>query len=246
MQDPHVLSFLAVRRALGLLGLILPAALYAYARLFGYGMQPSISEFYHTHMGDFVVGCLVAIGVFLVSYLGYERQPGEMFSDRWVARAAGAGAIGVALFAVVPPVPEACPPGAVFTTDAGATVTCPIQGFVRHWSEYAWLHFASAAIFFLALAVFCFFLFPRGDLTPEGKVDWSAPKNRLYFVCGTALLVSIAFLGLYALVGPETKAALRAYNYVFWWETVGVMAFAISWLAKGKIVAGVSNLLPGA
>jgi hypothetical protein len=245
MQDPQVLSYLAVRRALGLLGLALPGALYAYARLFGYGMQPSISEFYHTHMGDLLVGCLVAIGVFLISYQGYPRQPGEHLSDRWVARAAGLGALGVALFSVVPPDLEACPSGQSFVTEAGRTVTCPVQGLVTHWARFAWLHFAWAALFFLALAVFCFFLFPRGDTTPEGKVDWSASKNRLYFICGTALLLSILCLGIYALLGPEARAALRARNYVFWWETVGVVAFAISWLAKGKIVAGVMGLLPG-
>jgi hypothetical protein len=245
MPDPQVLSYLAVRRALGLLGLILPGVLYAYARVFGYGMQPSVSEFYHTHMGDVLVGCLVAIGVFLVSYLGYPRQPGEHLSDRWVARAAGLGALGVALFAVVPPNPAACPPGQSFVTDAGRTITCPIQGLVAQWTHYPWLHFASAALFFVSLAVFCFFLFPRGDKTPEGKIDWSTAKNRLYFACGTALLLAIAFLAAYAVAGAETKAALRAHNYVFWWETVGVLAFAISWLAKGKIVAGVMGLMPG-
>ncbi|MDH3263063.1 MAG: hypothetical protein OEM24_03605 [Paracoccaceae bacterium] len=247
MHDPQVLSHLAVRRALGVLGLALPAMLYAYARVFGYGMQPSISEFYHTHMGDLLVGCLVAIGVFLISYLGYPKQPGERLSDRWVARAAGLGALGVALFSVVPPDLAACPPGTSFEVigDAARTVTCPIQGLVTQWAHYSWLHFASAALFFLALAVFCFFLFPRGDCAPDGKIDWSAPKNRIYAICGTALLLAIAFLGLYALLGPEAKAALRARNYVFWWETVGVVAFAVSWLAKGKIVAGVVGLMPG-
>ena len=58
-QEADVMSYLAVRRALGLLGIALPLALYAYARPFGYGMQPSISEFYHTQMGDVVVGSLV-------------------------------------------------------------------------------------------------------------------------------------------------------------------------------------------
>ena len=68
----------------------------------------------------------------------------------------------------------------------------------------------------------------------------------LYLACGIALLVSIAGLLYYALAGAETKAALRARNYVFWFETLGVVAFAISWLAKGKIVQGVANLVgPG-
>lgn len=72
--DAPVPSHLAVRRALGLLGLALPASLCLYARPLDYGMQPSIPEFYHTRMGDFLVGCLVGIGIFLIAYKGYPQQ----------------------------------------------------------------------------------------------------------------------------------------------------------------------------
>ena len=68
-----VLSYLAVRQCLGLLGLSLPVSLYLYARVFGGAMQPSISEFYYTSMGDWLVGTLCAIGVFLFAYKGYAR-----------------------------------------------------------------------------------------------------------------------------------------------------------------------------
>lgn len=235
-DDPQVMSYLAVRRALGLLGLALPVALYAYARLFGYGMQPSISEFYHTHMGDVLVGSLVAIGVFLIAYKGYPRQPGEAFSDRWVATIAGLGAIGVALFSAVPPTLTECPADAIYPPEG-----TPIQGAVTHWCSFAWIHFASAAVFFICLAIFCFRLFPRGDTHPDGSIDWTTAKNRIYFVCGVAILVSIAALLVYALVGDGAKEALRRFHYVFWWETVGVIAFAISWLTKGKIVQAVTG-----
>jgi hypothetical protein len=243
--DARVLSYLAVRRALGFLGLLLPAALYLYARVLGYGMQPSISEFYHTHMGDFLVGCLVAIGVFLIAYKGYPRQPGESFSDQWVSTIAGLGAIGVAFFPVVPLDLAACPPGGVFpiVADTPRDLTCPIQGFVTHWTHFAWIHFASAAVFFLCLAVFCFFLFPKGDLKPDGSIDWSAPNNRVYLICGSLLVASIVFLGLYAVLPASAKATLGGFHYIFWWETVGVVAFAISWLTKGKLRKGVVELI---
>lgn len=244
--DARVLSYLAVRRALGLLGLILPGALLGYAVLLGYGMQPSISEFYHTHMGDFLVGCLIAIGIFLIAYQGYPRQPGEALSDRWVSTVAGLGAIGVALFPVVPPDLAACPPGASFgvvETDPLRTVTCPVQGFVRHWTAFAWIHFGSAAVFFLCLAAFCFFLFPKGDRTPDGRIDWRAPNNRIYLICGILIVASIGFLGAYAVSPSQTQMLLGSYNYVFWWETVGVVAFAVSWLTKGKLRHGIATLM---
>lgn len=246
-QDPHVLSYLAVRRALGILGLALPVVLYVYARFLGYGMQPSISEFYHTHMGDYLVGSLVAIGIFLIAYLGYPREDGELLSDQWVSTIAGLGAIGVALFSVVPPDLLACPPGQVFPGIGTPPydVTCPIQGFVTHWTAFAWIHFASAAVFFVCLAIFCFVLFPKSHKKPDGSIDWQAPNNRVYLICGCAILLSIVMLTLYALVGNDTKDSLARHNYVFWWETVGVIAFAISWLTKGKIRKGVVELVTG-
>lgn len=245
-DDARVLSYLAVRRALGLLGIVLPAALYVYARLLGYGMQPSISEFYHTHMGDFLVGCLIAIGIFLIAYKGYPRQEGEALSDQVVSTVAGLGAIGVAMFPVVPPDLLACPPGAAFSvadTDPVRIVTCPVQGFVTHWTAFAWIHFASAAVFFVCLAIFCFFLFPKGDLRPDGRIDWKAPNNRIYLICGILILASIGFVGAYALSPPETQALLGRHNYIFWCETVGVVAFAVSWLTKGKLRRGIAELV---
>lgn len=234
--DPDVLSYLAVRRALGLLGLALPIMLYVSARPLGRPMQPSISEFYHTAMGDVLVGCLTATGVFLLSYLGYPRQSGETLSDRWVARAAGLGVLGVALFPVVPPGFAECTPGAAF-------VAGPVQGFTGHWCAYPALHALSAATFFVAMMLFCFFLFPRGDRKPDGSIDWSTPRNRLYLACGIALAVSILSLAAMMLAGDETQAALNARNVVFWGETLGVFAFGISWLAKGRIVEGVRALI---
>jgi hypothetical protein len=232
---PEVISFLAVRRAVGLIGLALPAALLIYAALVPNGMRPSISEFYHSHMGDVLVGSLVAIGVFLITYKGYDPEDDEVITDNLIANIAGFTVIGVALFPTsVYPMPDpACP----FPPE-----TWPTQGIYFHWcSRIESIHFVSAAVFFLMMAVFCLYLFPRGDRTADGRIDWSGGKNRLYLICGIALLASIAGLLYYAFLGDQ--AALSAWNYVFWFETLGVVAFAIAWLAKGKIVQGMTNLV---
>jgi hypothetical protein len=42
--------------------------------IFGIGLQPSMSAYYHTGMGDVFVGTLCAIGVFLLSYRGNENK----------------------------------------------------------------------------------------------------------------------------------------------------------------------------
>jgi hypothetical protein len=243
-EDARVLTFLSVRRALGLLGLALPASLLVYAWLLGYGMQPSISEFYHTHMGDILVGCLVAIGIFLICYRGYPRREGEFLSDRWVSTLAGIGVIGIAIFPVAPPDAAACAPGAVLSGPTGA-VACPALGFSAHWKGFAWIHFASAALFFVCLALFCFFLFPKGHSKADGSIDWRAGNNPVYLVCGTALALAILFLGAYPFAAVETQDWLDGYGYIFWWETLGVLAFAISWLTKGEMLAGISPIGPG-
>lgn len=40
---------------------------------------------------------------------------------------------------------------------------------------------------------------------------------------------------------PRTSLA-AAGNFVFWFETLGVFAFATAWLTKGNIIGGVANL----
>jgi hypothetical protein len=244
-DEPQVLSYLAVRRFLGMLGLSLPLLLILYALLRG-AMQTSISGFYHTHMGDVLVGILCAIGTFLVAYQGYPRKPGERLSDRWVSTIAGIAAIGVALFPTTAP-EGACPPGERFSVqsedEALLEYLCSVQGLI----EYpAWLHVTSAAVFFGCLAIFCLFLFPKGHRHPDGRIDWTTAENRAYLVSGIALVASIValvFYGLQAWREGSVSEALDAYYWVFFWEAVGVIAFAISWLIKGDTIQGLRSLL---
>ncbi|MEM7473318.1 MAG: DUF998 domain-containing protein [Pseudomonadota bacterium] len=233
-QDARVFSHLATRRAIGLLGMALPIVLYIYARQTGAGMQPSISDFYNTAFGDYLVGSLVAAGFFLISYKGYARLPGERLSDRWVATLAGLGAIGVALFPTTPAPLKSC-------TGTGALGSGYIpQGFTFHWEHMQYLHFGSALLFFICLAIFCLRLFPK---TPDGQVDYKRDEHPIYLACGIAIVVSIVALIPTGFVSCAVTADLNALNYVFWVETLAVFAFGISWLVKGKAIAGVLSLL---
>lgn len=231
----EVLSCLAVRRAIGLLGLFLPIMLYIYARPLGFGMQPSISDFYHTYMGDVLVGSLVAIGVFLISYRGYPRQPGELFSDRWVSSIAGISIILVAIFPVGAPDLAACPPGQSFWTVKARTILCPTQGISAHWEQFSWFHFTAAMVFFVCLACFSLYLFPKGNTRPDGWPNWSSRENQIYLLSGIVLLATLTALGVYVVVTDETKEMLSQKNYIFWCETIGICAFSIAWLTKGQI-----------
>lgn len=126
-----VISYLALRKIVGVLGLGLPFIVSLGAALvFHQDLQDSISAYYYTGTRDVFVGLLFAIGVFLLSYRGYERK------DSIAGNVACAGALGVALFP---------------TTSPDADHATPI-GVV---------HYTFAALFFLTLAYFSLFLFTK-------------------------------------------------------------------------------------
>lgn len=216
-KNQLVQSFLFVRQAIGIIGFSLPIALLL-STLFGVKMQTSISGFYYTQMGDVLVGALCAIGIFLLSYKGYQPQQGERITDKIAARIAGISAIGVALF----------PVGAAAELTTGFTFHNPL------------IHYICAGIFFVSLAGFCIFLFTKGDRTAAGKIIWTT-RNTNYVACGCVILLAITALTIY-FVQPAKQFARDQYNYLFWWETLGVLAFAISWLAKGQTLANIGNM----
>ena len=86
-----VISYLTVRRAVGLVGIALPFVLVLGGLFYEVDIQRSISDYYHTVKRDIFVGSLCAVGVFLICYKGYD------WWDAIVGRVAGIAAIGTAL-----------------------------------------------------------------------------------------------------------------------------------------------------
>ena len=225
-----ILSYQALQRLLGGFGFALPVVLLIYASFAVQGLQPSISDFYYTAMGDVLVGILSAIGVFLLCYRGYEKLPGQWLSDRQVSFTAGVAALGVAVF----PVHRLGQPSCNL-----AEVGCITFG----WSVHPdWFHYGSAAVFFICLALFCLVLFTRGDRTAAGSILWTT-RNIFYTVCGGLIVLSILAMVPYVMGNEQTRALLASYNYLFWWETLGILAFAASWLRKGKAAESVAQVV---
>src|SRR3989304_3888454 len=130
-----IISYLTLRKTIGLLGTALPFVLSLGALiLFQTGIQSSISSYYHTDMRDVFVGTLCVIGVFLLSYKGYER------TDDIAGDLGCVFAVGVALFPTAP--------------DSTASSVDRLIGYVHH---------AFAALFFLTLIYFSLFLFTKKD-----------------------------------------------------------------------------------
>lgn len=86
------LDFLAVRKAVGLVGAALPVALLLGGLLLFGVFEPSISEYHGSGMRDVFVGLLCAVGVFLVAHRGHGAQ------DWYASQVAGAAALLVAVF----------------------------------------------------------------------------------------------------------------------------------------------------
>ena len=88
-----IVSYLAMRRLIGILGIALPiiVVMGGLAEAQPY-VQGSISGYYYTNMRDLFVGISSGVGLFLISYKGYEKI------DDIVARMSGAFALGMIIF----------------------------------------------------------------------------------------------------------------------------------------------------
>lgn len=200
-------SYLFLRRAIGLIGIALPAVLIiGKVLLDGGGPLDSISNYYYSDMRGVLVGSMSAVGVFLLSYRGYGLV------DDITGDVAAVGAIGVALFP-----------------------TTPFVGTPSHTAQViGTVHIASAALFFTALIVFCFFLFTKSDTTnPTGR---KRVRNWVYVTCGVIILVCMILVGV---VQVALHVGVGSPHWVLWLETGAVMAFGIAWLVKGEtLLAG--------
>jgi hypothetical protein len=139
LKDPVVMNYLQLRKAVGIIGFVLPLVLvFGNMILEGAGIQPSISSYYYTDLRNVFVGSLCAIGVFLLACKGYDRR------DEIAGYLACVFAVGAALFPTTPDAP---------VTGAGKLI-----GLV---------HLTFATLLFLTFVYFCFGLFTStaGDPT---------------------------------------------------------------------------------
>ena len=208
-----VLSYLALRKAVGFLGIALPIVIILGAILIGdcSGLQASISDYHNTAMRDVFVGILCAIALFLFAYSGYDKL------DFWMAKAAGLLGFFVA----------------IFPDDPDATNTCTIKCLQNIPTWMSTFHFISAVTFLLILAYFSIFLFTKTGgkpITPEKK-----KRNIIYRICGYTIITCLVILALYFAI-PALKEKFSAYSPVLIFETLALWAFGFSWVVKGEFI----------
>lgn len=220
-QSPDDLSNRIERVIIGFVGLALPVLLYIIAAwrpqsaATRWQLLPSISAYYYTGATAIFVGLLATLAVFLFAYQGYDNQWHAL--DVIAARIAALASVLVAFF------PTGVPQGYI------------IPPWWRPWMEH--VHAVSAAILFASFAFFALFLFRRTDpndasvRVPSSDKQW---RNRVYLVCGIAIVIAIAWAAIVGLLN-KTLAAGRSDRPIFWPECMALVSFAISWLVKGRV-----------
>lgn len=213
-DDPRLISYSYLRKAVGFLGLFLPIILFLGLRFIANctDVQHSISDYYHTQMRDVFVGVLCAIALFLYCYKGYEDDK----RDNIAGTLASFFALGIAFF----------------PTSFDGDSSCGIIPAIKNPKYISTLHFIFATAFFLVLAYFSLKLFTLGNSDTKEKQI----RNKIYLMCGFIMLACIGLIALYFFYLEDKYPNLKNYDPVFWLETIALWAFATSWLVKGELI----------
>lgn len=225
-NDHLLISYLTLRKTIGWLGILLPVVLFignfliSYLTDFENGCNPyksSISHYYYTRLAEIFTGTLCGVSLFLFSYNGHPKKPGEKgLSDRFLSILAASFALGVVFF----------------PTSSASLIPCNIRSFVSS-SITGGIHLTSATFFFLTLAYMSYFNFTKtsGDITPQ-----KLKRNKIYRICAIAMVLSLLGCALYIFVLEGKFTWLDYIHPVFCFEATALLAFGFSWLTKGEFL----------
>ena len=204
--DRYVRSYLAMRVAVGALGIALPLALVLGEPLLFDG-QPfprgSLSAYYYSGVRELFVGSLCAIGVFLLTYKVAERSRENVLSI-----CAGIAVTVVALFPTGRP-------------GIGVTPT-PLQNLLGETTVER-IHFVAAAVFIGSLAVISYYF---AKPPPESGRRSPSFWRKYHLTCAGVIVAALALAAVAGITSQPDKGLLIA-------EAVAIWAFGASWFMKG-------------
>ena len=207
-----ITSYMRLRQLIGHLGIFMPLLCFLFGLICGHWpLQDSISAYYYTNVRDLFVGILVCVGLFLVTYKGYE------LIDNIITTISGIASMGIAAFPCWAP--------EVVGQRVGLLQLDPSVSYI--------VHGVCALCFFILLAVNSLFLFTKTN--PDKQMtEKKKQRNMVYVVCGVIILIALAGLVLSVIFGE--KWGLSSFKLMFIFETVMLVAFGISWLVKGELI----------
>lgn len=243
----YVISYHSIRRLIGILGLLLPFLCWGVnsfvnsldllndgrfvdlSQSSAYvprgNLKSSISHFYYTASGPIFTGILITVSIFLFCYKGYPVQKNKdawyWLTDNRVATFAAICALGIV----------ALPTGSEEKIEDNIHIYVASAGAGR-------IHLSFAALFFLAMAVFCIINFRRHpDEKKKLKTD---REGKLYLVCGLGMIISLILLAIYSFSSLQT-ATWMPYCFVYVMETLMLIFFAVAWLVKGRTIPALNK-----
>lgn len=212
-----VISYLIIRRAVGILGIALPFILLLGTWIIGncHHIKGSVSAYYYTIMGNCLTGVLCGVALFLFAYKGPKLK--SRISPNLTSNIACIFALGTAFF------PTNCDHICNY-----CNILCRDDSPVSNT-----VHYFSAAIFFITLTYISIFQFTELD---PGKTFTSQKRkrNKIYRTCGYIMAVSVIFIP--ALKITAVHEALIHYKPEFLLESIALCSFGVSWLVKGETI----------
>lgn len=211
------LSYLALRKWLGILGLLLPVLIWIFN---GFMLKSSISHFYYSHASVIFTGFMITFGIFLIFYPGRIDET-DKISDNWITTIGGIGAILTALI----------PTAFCSEFDEPIKITkelctfCDGNGLTIHYVHnnkiLGTIHLISAASFLALMGYMSYWRFTKGNTTPKMK--------NFYRFCAFMVWIPLVILAIEFALGVH----LTKYD-VFIMECVALGFFGLAWLVKGK------------
>ena len=208
-----VLSFIAQRRVIGVLGVSLPLVVMIGGwQSSGQTVRDSVSAYYHSNMRDFFVGVLAMTGIFLMSYRGHDRR------DRILTFFSGLFALGVATFPTIRT--ESGPAGQATRLD-------PLGVFALPGETSRIVHYLCAVALFACLTGMCYqFTHSTGPVTRQKTY-----RNVVYWICAGLMVAAIATGGIFLIPGIGQH---KPDDLILIVEAACLGAFGVSWLVKGE------------
>lgn len=183
MADDYTIMYFRIRQGIGVLGMLLPFLCPLAVLLFGKSgvWQPTISHYYFSVAHIAFVGILVVIGALLVAYRGRSSR------ENWLSNFLGLLAFLVAIFPTT-------------TTEfiEQDQLYISVNSYPTGTST---VHNSSAAMLLFGFAIYCLSFFqcqdPKVERAPADKPAKKKFRNRLYKICGWAIIISLALAAYY-------------------------------------------------